>query len=98
MDVLDVLTNSPPGNPARGLRLCQATEYETTTVCPVLDRLLKTRWTNGYWENPPPADRPRRRFYQITSTGREQYAAVLRARSERRVAWLRPNPQPGVIP
>ena len=78
--------------------MCQATGYRTTTVYPVLDRLLKAGWINGYWEDPPPADPPRRRFYEITSIGREQYAAVLRTHSERRVVWLRPNPQPGAIP
>jgi PadR family transcriptional regulator, regulatory protein PadR len=96
-DVLDVLTNSSPDNPAWGLRLCQATGHGTGTIYPVLDRLLKAGWISDYWEDPPPTDRPRRRFYEITSTGREQYAAVLRARDERRAAWLRPNLQPGAV-
>jgi len=95
MDVLDVLTNSPPDNPAWGLRLCQVTGHGTGTIYPVLDRLLKAGWIKDYWEDPPPADRPRRRFYEITSTGREQYTVALRARDERRAAWLRPSPQPG---
>jgi len=95
MDVLDVLTNSPPDNPAWGLRLCDVTGYGTGTVYPVLDRLLQAGWISDYWENPPPADRPKRRFYEITAAGREAHAAALKARDERRAAWFRPSPQPG---
>jgi PadR family transcriptional regulator PadR len=94
MDVLDVLTSSPPDNPAWGLRLCEQTGYGTSTVYPALDRLMKAGWITSYWEDPPPQDRPRRRFYQLTSTGREQYAAALRARDERRASWRRPAPYP----
>jgi PadR family transcriptional regulator, regulatory protein PadR len=81
--------------PAWGLRLCQVTGHGTGTIYPALDRLLKAGLINDYWEDPQPTDRPRRRFYEITSTGRERYAAALRARDERRAAWLRPSPQPG---
>jgi PadR family transcriptional regulator PadR len=95
LDVLDVLTNSPPDNPAWGLRLCRVTGLGTGTVYPALDRLLKAGWINDYWEDPSPVDRPRRRFYEVTSTGREHYAAALRARDERRATWLRPGTQPG---
>jgi len=89
MDVLDVLTNSPPDNPAWGLRLCQQTGYGTGTIYPALDRLMKAGWISDHWEDPPPEDRPPRRFYEMTSTGREQYTAALRSRGERRAAWLR---------
>ena len=95
MDVLDVLTNSPPGDPVWGLRLCEVTGYGTGTIYPALDRLLKAGWITDHWENPPPDDRPSRRFYQLTSTGREQYAAGLQARRERRAAWLHPTPRAG---
>lgn len=90
MDVLDVITSSPPDNPAWGLRLCERTGYGTGTIYPALDRLMKAGWISDHWENPSPEDRPRRRFYEITSTGREQYTAALRARDERRASWLRP--------
>ena len=96
MDVLDVLTSAPPDNPAWGLRLCEVTGYGTGTVYPALDRLLKADWISDQWEDPPPEDRPRRRFYELTSTGREAYAAALRARDERRAGWLHPSPHPGV--
>jgi PadR family transcriptional regulator len=95
MDVLDVLTSSPSDNPAWGLRLCEVTGYGTGTIYPALDRLMKAGWISDHWEDPPPQDRPPRRFYEMTSTGREQYAAALRARDERRANWLRPAPGPG---
>jgi DNA-binding PadR family transcriptional regulator len=95
MDVLDVLTNSPPDNPAWGLRLCEVTGYSTGTVYPALDRLMKAGWISDYWEDPPPADRPKRRFYEMTSAGREAYDAALRERNERRASWLGPRPHPG---
>src|SRR5712671_5620295 len=95
MDVLDVLTSSQPDNPAWGLRLCDQTGYGTGTIYPALDRLMKAGWISDHWEDPPPEDRPRRRYYEITSAGREQYAAALRKRDERRAAWLRPGVSPG---
>jgi DNA-binding PadR family transcriptional regulator len=89
MDVLDVITSSPSDNPAWGLRLCEVTGYGTGTIYPALDRLMKAGWITDHWEDPAPQDRPRRRFYEMTSAGREQYAAELRARRSRRAAWLR---------
>jgi PadR family transcriptional regulator len=95
MDVLDVLTNSSSDDPAWGLRLCKQTGYGTGTVYPALDRLMKAGWISDRWEDPLPKDRPPRRFYEMTSTGREQYAAGLRTHRERRAAWLRPAPHTG---
>jgi DNA-binding PadR family transcriptional regulator len=95
MDILDVLTNSPPDTQAWGLRLCEQTGYGTGTVYPALDRLMKAGWIIDRWEDPPPVDRPRRRFYEITSTGRERYSAAVQARDARRTNWLRPSPNPG---
>jgi len=97
MDVLDVITSSPSDDPAWGLRLCEATGYGTGTIYPALDRLMKAEWIADRWEDPAPEDRPRRRFYEMTSTGREEYSSALRARDERRANWLRPAPGPGGI-
>jgi DNA-binding PadR family transcriptional regulator len=95
MDILDVLTNSPSDDPAWGLRLCEVTGYGTGTVYPALDRLMKAGWITDYWEDPPPEDRPPRRFYEMTSTGREAYQEAVAAREGRRAAWLRPELRPG---
>jgi PadR family transcriptional regulator PadR len=95
MDTLDALAASPPDDPAWGLRLCEQTGYGTGTVYPALNRLLKAGWIADRWEDPPPEDRPRRRYYEITSTGREAYSAALRERAQRRAGWLRPASQTG---
>jgi PadR family transcriptional regulator, regulatory protein PadR len=87
MDVLDVLTSSPPDDPSWGLRFCEQTGYGTGTVYPALDRLLKVGWIEYRWEEPPPADRPRRRYYFITSAGRAAYQEAIAARAARRTAW-----------
>src|SRR5579862_7806736 len=95
LDILDVLTSSPPDNPVWGLRLCEVTGYGTGTIYPALDRLLKAEWISDYWEDPPPEDRPRRRFYELTSAGREGYAVAMHARAQRRAGWLHPAAQSG---
>ena len=91
MDILDVITNSPSDNPAWGLRLCEATGYGTGTVYPALDRMLKAGWIEDKWEEPAPADRPRRRYYEITAPGRVAYREALAARAARRKAWTSPT-------
>jgi DNA-binding MarR family transcriptional regulator len=95
MDVLDVLAASPPDNPAWGLLLCEVTGSGPGTVYPALNRLLKAGWIEDRWEDPPPEDRPRRRFYKITTTGRQAYTEALREKEQRRPAWLRAAPQTG---
>ena len=93
MDVLDVLTNAPSDDPAWGLRLCEVTGYGTGTIYPALDRLMKAGWITDHWEYPPPQDRPRRRLYEVTSTGRENYMEAVRKHNERRATWLVPSPR-----
>lgn len=90
MDVLDVLASSPPDDPVWGLRLCELTGYGSGTVYPALDRLLNAGWIEDRWEEPPPADRPRRRFYFISSAGRAAYQEAIAARAARRRAWAIP--------
>lgn len=87
MDILDVLTNSPSDDPAWGLRLCQLTGYGTGTIYPALDRLLNVSWIEDRWEDPPPPDRPARRYYHITATGQAAYQEALTARAARHRAW-----------
>lgn len=87
MDILDVLMNTPLEDPAWGLRLCEQTGRGPGTIYPALDRLMKAGWIEDHWEDPPPADRPRRRFYTITSTGQAELTAAREVRASRRLGW-----------
>lgn len=87
MDILDVLMNAPPDDPAWGLQLCEMTGHGTGTIYPALDRLLKVHWIEDSWEESPPEGRPRRRYYSITSAGRAAYQEAVATRAARRTAW-----------
>jgi PadR family transcriptional regulator PadR len=89
MDVLDVIMSAPQDDPAWGLRICEATGHGPGTVYPALDRLMKAGWIEDRWEEPAPADRPRRRFYTITSIGRAGYAAEQEKRAHRGLGWAK---------
>jgi PadR family transcriptional regulator, regulatory protein PadR len=91
MDVLDVIMSAPQDDPAWGLRICDATGHGPGTVYPALDRLMKAGWIEDRWEHPVPADRPRRRFYAITSVGRAGYATERENRARRGLAWAKPS-------
>jgi PadR family transcriptional regulator PadR len=86
-DVLEVLMTAPLGNPVWGLMLCDQTGLGSGTIYPALDRLLKAGWIEDWWEEPAPADRPRRRYYAITVGGRAAYQEEVDARAARRAAW-----------
>ena len=97
MDVLDVIMSAPQDDPAWGLRICEATGHGPGTVYPALDRLMKAGWIEDRWEDPVPADRPRRRFYAITSAGRAGYTAERDNRARRGLTWAKPGlPSGGV--
>lgn len=87
MDILAVLMNAPQDGPAWGLQICEQTGYGTGTIYPALDRLLQAGWIEDKWEEPAPADRPRRRYYTVTSAGRAAYHEAVAARSARRARW-----------
>jgi PadR family transcriptional regulator, regulatory protein PadR len=87
-DVLDVIANASADAPVWGLRICEQTGLGSGTVHPALSRLVNAGWIAGNWESPAPADRPRRRFYAMTPTGREEYAAALASRAHRRTSWV----------
>jgi DNA-binding PadR family transcriptional regulator len=89
MDVLDVIMSAQPDDPAWGLSICEATGHGTGTVYPALNRLLKAHLIEDRWEEPPPADRPRRRYYSVTGAGRTAYQEAVAARAARRAAWGR---------
>jgi PadR family transcriptional regulator PadR len=86
LDILDAVISAPPDSPAWGLKLCEETGYGTSTVYPALDRLMKARWIADRWEEPAPADRPRRRYYEITEEGRATYEQAMRERATRQAA------------
>jgi DNA-binding PadR family transcriptional regulator len=96
LDVLDVIMSAPSDDPAWGLRICEATGHGPGTVYPALDRLMKAGWIEDHWEDPVPADRPRRRFYAITSAGRAGYTNEQGKRASRRLAWAKPGTAGGV--
>jgi DNA-binding PadR family transcriptional regulator len=87
LDILDALDNAPPDDPAWGLRVCKQTGHDTGTVYPALTKLLKARWIADRWEEPQPADRPRRRYYDLTDDGRAAYREALAIRAAHRAAW-----------
>jgi DNA-binding transcriptional regulator PaaX len=96
MDVLDVVMSAPQDDPAWGLRICEATGHGPGTVYPALDRLMKAGWIEDRWEDSEPADRPRRRFYTITSVGRAGYTAERENRARRGLAWAKPGAAGGL--
>jgi PadR family transcriptional regulator PadR len=87
LDILDAIENAPHDGMAWGLWLCEQTGYGTGTVYPALDKLLKAGWIADRWEEPQPADRPRRRYYALTEDGQTAYRQALAAREARRSAW-----------
>ena len=88
--------SAPQDDPAWGLRICEATGHGPGTVYPALDRLMKAGWIEDRWENPEPTDRPRRRFYSVTSVGRVGYAAEQAKRASRGLAWAKPGAAGGM--
>lgn len=96
-DILDVLSNASPDDPPWGLRLCEQTGHGTGTIYPALDRLLNAGIIADRWEDPEPEDRPKRRFYELTATGKEWFAEAVRAHEQRRMKWLRQAPQTGTV-
>ena len=77
-----------PDDPAWGLRLCEKSPAtaRAPSILP-LDRLLKAGGIEDRWEDPPPPDRPARRFYSVTSACWVPYQEALDARPARRRAW-----------
>jgi PadR family transcriptional regulator PadR len=98
MDVFDVLMSAPPDDPPWGLKICEQTGHGTGTIYPALDRMLGAGFIEDRWEDPAPADRPRRRYYAITSAGRAAYRETVAARAARRSAWAGSALRAGVTP
>lgn len=93
--VLDRLAGARGDDPVWGLRICEETGLGPGTVYPILERLQDAGWVTATWEDPQPSGRPRRRFYEITSTGRLERASALEARAAKRARWTTPDARPG---
>jgi DNA-binding PadR family transcriptional regulator len=81
--VLDVLLHAGLDENVWGLRICEQADLGSGTVYPILERLSAAGWVESRWETAQPAGRPRRRYYQVTSTGRAEAATALAARTAR---------------
>lgn len=78
---------------AYGAQLGGQTRLPSGTVHPILARLEGLDWVRSRWEDIDPATegRPARRYYRLTTEGRDQARAAL-ARAARQVR-LSPSPR-----
>ena len=93
--VLAVLMAAGPDDRIWGFRLCEEADLGSGTVYPLLERLERGGLVRSFWEDPPPTDRPRRRYYELTGAGRQEVAGAIAARNAARRSWL-PNATHGV--
>jgi PadR family transcriptional regulator PadR len=84
--VLDALANADSDAPLWGYRLTELTGLGSGTIYPILERLVAGKYVSAQWETPRPQDRPPRRFYELTGTGRE-LASSPRAARTRLMQW-----------
>ncbi|WDT55760.1 PadR family transcriptional regulator [Streptomyces sp. G7(2002)] len=82
--VLEALLSAKDDSPPWGLSICRDADLGPGTVYPILDRLAERGWVTSYEETGPHPGRPARRFYELTGTGRQQAAEVLKVRRARR--------------
>ena len=92
LDVLSLLAAAAPDRPEWGLSICKKAGYGTGTVYPVLERLLAAGLITAFWEDPQPADRPRRRYFELTSSGLAALQLEWEKRHRRNLLWA---PAPG---
>jgi PadR family transcriptional regulator, regulatory protein PadR len=88
--VLDVLVHADPDAPLWGYKLTEITGLGSGTIYPILERLEDGKYVTSRMETPKPADRPPRRFYELTGTGRELAQARIqsaRVRPAYRPPW-----------
>jgi PadR family transcriptional regulator len=80
LDVLEVLVAAAVtgGDAPHGWAIMRSTGRSGPTVYGVLDRLEDAGWIAGSWQDQPPeANRPRRRVYRLTGTGSARARSLL---------------------
>ena len=87
LDVLSLLAAAAPDRPEWGLSICKKAGYGTGTVYPVLERLLDAGLITAFWEDPQPADRPRRRYFTMTDAGLAAFRHEWEQRRRRNLLW-----------
>jgi len=90
--VLDALAHTKADDPLWGYKLCELTGLGSGTIYPIMERLETGKYVEARMETPRPANRPPRRFYELTNTGRELAA---QARTARRAPVWVPRSAPG---
>jgi DNA-binding PadR family transcriptional regulator len=93
LDVLELLFHAATEDePVHGWAIMKATKRSGPTVYGVLDRLEDAGWVAGCWEEQhPDGNKPRRRFYELTATGRIEARRLL---ADRRPKALTPPVRP----
>src|SRR4029453_18453863 len=83
-----------PAQEQYGVEIGAAAGLPSGTIHPILARLEGVGWLTSRWEeiDPRAEGRPARRYYQLTPDGLElARAALARAYTATRPAWLRPG-------
>jgi DNA-binding PadR family transcriptional regulator len=88
LDIAEQLVQADTrGEDLYGWQLMKDTKRSGPTVYSVLDRLEALQWITRHWEELPSGEnRPRRRLYRLTDSGRTEVHALL---AERRPEALR---------
>lgn len=89
--VLEALLAATKDAPQWSLRICMETDLGFGSVYPILDRLADLGWVTSWDETEPHPGRPARRYWQLSSEGREQARQALDARRARRRGARRPQ-------
>jgi PadR family transcriptional regulator, regulatory protein PadR len=93
--VLDALAHAGPDDPLWGYKLTELTGLGSGTIYPIMERLESSGYVTARVETPRPADRPRRRFYELTGTGRQLAASAAVPRESRLRAFRIAPERPG---
>lgn len=99
LDVLEVLVSAlGSDSDLHGWAIMKATKRSGPTVYGVIDRLEDMGWVTGKWEaqNPEP-NKPRRRFYRLTPTGRVGATELLLKHRPQSLCQST-DPKPGLVP